>query len=146
MNYKKLLVLFILIFAVIGFTMGSVSAKSTTMKIPQNKDVGKGDRITTLYQAKDGQLSKGVYISIFYHNKKLGDDYRPHTYVLQKAVVYYKNSKGKVITRTAKANTLSGHSMLSTKKISNYKPYKVVVSYRKMTSKEKSQILFNPLY
>ncbi|WP_295620526.1 hypothetical protein [uncultured Methanobrevibacter sp.] len=59
--------------------------------------------------------------------------------------VYYKNKKGKVITRTAKASSISGLSMLSTKKINGYTPYKATITYSKMTKREKN-IIMNPLF
>ena len=125
--------------------MGQACAATTTIKIGNYKDVGNKDRILTFYQAKDAQYLKGVYACIFYHDKKKGDDFRPHTYVLRKMTVYYKNKKGKVTTRTVKASTISGLSLLSTKKISGYTPYKAQITYSKMTKKEKKTIM-NPLY
>ena len=80
-----------------------------------------------------------------YHDKKKGDDFRPHTYVLRKMTVYYKNKKGKVITRTVKASNISGLMLLSTKKISGYTPYKAKITYTKMTKKEK-KVIMNPLF
>ena len=145
MDKRKIIVLLVLSIAVIGFTMGQACAATTTIKIGNYKDVGNKDRILTFYQAKDAQYLKGVYACIFYHDKKKGDDFRPHTYVLRKMTVYYKNKKGKVTTRTVKANTISGLSLLSTKKISGYTPYKAQITYSKMTKKEKKTIM-NPLY
>ncbi len=77
--------------------------------------------------------------------RKKGDDFRPHTYVLRKMAVYYKNKKGKVILRTAKANTSSGRILLSTKKINGYTLYKATITYSKMTKKEKN-IIMTPLF
>lgn len=145
MNMRKILVLLVLAIAVIGFTMGQACAATATIKMGKHKDIGSKDRILTFYQAKDAQNVKGVYAAIFYHDKKKGDDFRPHTYVLRKMTVYYKNKKGKVITRTVKANTISGLSMLSTKKISGYTPYKAKITYSKMTKKER-KIIMNPLF
>ena len=145
MNKRKFLILLVLAIAVVGFTMGQACAATTTIKIGNHKDVGSKDRIVTFYQAKDAQYLKGVYAAIFYHDARRGDDFRPHTYVLRKMTVYYKNKKGKVITRTAKANTISGLSLLSTKKINGYTPYKATITYSKMTKKEKN-IIMNPLF
>ncbi len=143
---RKIIVLLVLSIAVIGFTMGQACAATTTIKVGKYKDVGKGDRISTFYQPKDAQYLKGVYAVIFYHNKKLGDDFAPHTYVLSKIKVYYKNKKGKVITRTSTAKNISGFSILSTKKINGYTPYKMDVSYRKMTSSEKKKVTGSLFY
>ena len=145
MNIRKILILLVLLIAVVGFTMGQACAATANIKIGNYKDVGSKDRILTFYQAKDAQYLKGVYACIFYHDKKKGDDFRPHTYVLRKMTVYYKNKKGKVITRTVKASTISGLSLLSTKKISGYTPYKAQITYSKMTKKEKKTIM-NPLF
>ena len=145
MNIRKILILLVLLVAVVGFTMGQACAATTTIKMGKYKDIGSKDRILTFYQAKDAQNSKGVYAAIFYHDKKKGDDFRPHTYVLRKMTVYYKNKKGKVITRTVKATNISGLSMLSTKKISGYTPYKATITYSKMTKKEK-KIIMSPLF
>ena len=146
MNRRKIIVLLVLLIAVVGFTMASVSAATTTIKVGKYKDVGFGDRISTFYQAQDMQYLKGVYAVIFYHSKSLGDDFRPHTYVLSKIKVYYKNKKGKVITRTSTAKNLSGFSLLSTKKINGYTPYKMDVTYRKMTKSEKKKIMNSLVY
>ena len=145
MNKRNILILLVLAIAVVGFTIGPACAATTTIKIGNHKDVGNKDRILTFYQPKDAQNVKGVYAAIFYHDKKRGDDFRPHTYVLRKMTVYYKNKKGKVITRTAKATDISGLSMLSTKKINGYTPYKAKITYSKMTKKER-QIIMNPLF
>ena len=131
--------------AVVGFTMGQACAATTTIKIGNYKDVGSKDRILTFYQPNDAQYLKGVYAAIFYHDSRKGDDFRPHTYVLRKMTVYYKNKKGKVVTRTARANGISGLSLLSTKVVKGYTPYKAQITYSKMTKKEK-KIIMNPLF
>ena len=145
MNKNKIFILLVLSIAVIGFTMGQACAATTTIKMGNFKDVGNKDRILTFYQANDAQYLKGAYAVIFYHDKKNGDDFRPHTYVLRKMTVYYKNKKGKVITRTVKANGLSGLSLLSTKPVNGFTPYKAKITYTKMTKREKNAIM-NPLY
>ena len=141
MNKKTILILLVLAIAVLGFTMGPACAATTTIKMGKYKDVGSKDRILTFYQPKDAQNAKGVYAAIFYHDNKRGDDFRPHTYVLRKMTVYYKNKKGKVIKRTAR----SGLMLLSTKKVNGYTPYKSVITYSRMTKKEKN-IIMNPLF
>ena len=156
MNKKTILILLVLAIAVLGFTMGPACAATTTIKMGKYKDVGSKDRILTFYQPKDAQYVKGVYAAIFYHDNKRGDDFRPHTYVLRKMTVYYKNKKGKmtvyyknkkgkVITRTARASNISGLMLLSTKKINGYTPYKSTITYSKMTKKER-KIIMNPLF
>lgn len=145
MNKNKIIVLLVLMIAVIGFTMGQAFAATTTISVGKYKDVGKGDRISTFSVPKDAQYLKGVYAAIFYHSKK-GDDFRPHTYVLSKIKVYYKNKKGKIVTRTAAAKNISGFSLLSTKQVSGYTPYKMDVTYRKMTNAEKKKIMNGLFY
>ena len=142
---KRIFILLVLAIAVIGFTMGQACAATTTISMGKYKDVGSKDRILTFYQAHDAQYLKGAYAVIFYHDNKKGDDFRPHTYVLRKMTVYYKNKKGKVVTRTVKASSISGLSLLKTNVIKGYTPYKAVVTYSKMTQKEK-KIIMNPLY
>ena len=88
MNKRTILILLVLVIAVLGFTMGPACAATTTIKMGKHKDVGSKDRILTFYQPKDAQNAKGVYAAIFYHDKKKGDDFRPHTYVLRKMTVY----------------------------------------------------------
>ena len=145
MNKKKIIVLLILLIAVIGFTMGPACAATTTIKVGKYKDIGKGDRISTFYEPQDRQYLKGVYAVIFYHSKN-GDDFKPHTYVLSKIKVYYKNKKGKVITRSAVTKTISGLSMLSTPKVNGYTPYKMDVNYNKMTSAQRKKISGSLMY
>lgn len=145
MNKRTILILLVLAIAVIGFTIGPAAAATTTIKMGKYKDVGSKDRILTFYQPKDAQNVKGVYAAIFYHDKKKGDDFRPHTYVMRKMTVYYKNKKGKVITRTVKSKNISDLMLLSTKKISGYTPYKATITYSKMTKKER-KIIMNPLF
>ena len=145
MNKKTILILLVLAIAVLGFTMGPACAATTTIKMGKYKDVGSKDRILTFYQPKDAQNAKGVYAAIFYHDNKRGDDFRPHTYVLRKMTVYYKNKKGKVIKRTARASNISGLMLLSTKKINGYTPYKSIITYSRMTKKERN-IIMNPLF
>ena len=145
MNKRTILILLVLAIAVLGFTMGPACAATTTIKMGKHKDVGSKDRILTFYQPKDAQNAKGGYAAIFYHDKKKGDDFRPHTYVFRKMTVYYKNKKGKVITRTVKPSNISGLMLLSTPKISGYTPYKSKITYTKMTKKEK-RVIMNPLF
>ena len=123
MNKKTILILLVLAIAVLGFTMGPACAATTTIKMGKHKDVGSKDRILTFYQPKDAQNAKGVYA----------------------ATVYYKNKKGKVITRTVKPSNISGLMLLSTPKLSGYTPYKSKITYTKMTKKEKN-VIMNPLF
>lgn len=145
MNKRKIFVLLVLLIAVVGFTMGQACAATANIKMGSHKDVGSKDRILTFYQPKDAQYLKGVYAAIFYHDIRKGDDFRPHTYVMRKMTVYYKNKKGKVITRTAKPNGINGLTLLSTKVVKGYTPYKAKITYTKMTKKEK-KIIMNPLF
>ena len=136
MNKRKIFILLILLMAVIGFTMASASAASATLKLGKSKNLGNHDRLTTYYAKQDGQDSKGVHIDIYYHSVD-GDDIGGHTYRLTKAKVYYKNKKGKIISRTSRSKTVMSYQHLHTKKIKGYTPYKVKAYYRKMTKHEK---------
>ena len=137
MNKRKIIILLILAMAVIGFTMSSVSAASTTVKVGKSKNLGYHDKLSSYYALKDGQDSKGVHLNLYYHTVDDGDDMGGHTYRLTKAKFYYKNKNGKVITRVSKSNGVRKYNHLYSKKIKGYTPYKIKVYYRKMTKNEK---------
>ena len=48
-------------------------------------------------------------------------------------------------SKTVKASGFSGLSLLSTKVVKGYKPYKAKITYTKMTKKEK-KVIMNPLF
>ena len=137
MNKRKIIILLVLCIAVIGFTMGPACAAYKTVKIGKSKNVGHGDKINTFYQKADMQFNKGVYVELYHHSSKNGDYLAPFTYRLTKVQFFYKNKKGKVITRTVKAKNVHDYALISSKKIKGYTPYKADVYYRKMTEKEK---------
>ncbi|SFL79603.1 hypothetical protein SAMN02910297_01777 [Methanobrevibacter olleyae] len=137
MDKRKIIALIVLSIAVIGFSMGAISAKTVTVKMGKEKHVGHGDYIGTFYQKHENQYLKGTYVYINFRSKNRGD-YLPHTYRLIKAKIYFKNKKGKVITRTLYYKT-SKMYMIYKKKIKGYKPYKAKITYRKMTKAEKKK-------
>lgn len=102
--------------------------KSLTLKVSSNtyhcKTLKNGDTIRTFYSPYDRQYSPGVYIEAdgFTH----GSD-SPKYIKLVKAKFWFKNSDGKVITKTAK---LKGY-WIKTSRIVGYSPYKAKIWYKK---------------
>ncbi len=125
MNKRKIVILLVLFIAVIGLTMGTACAASQTIKLKKNgysskKTYGK-DRLLCYYSTYNGQYSKGVSVEASYNNDPIS---AKHT-KLSKIKVYYKNKKGKVITRTKKASKYWAHLGM----VKGYSPYKVTVWY-----------------
>lgn len=118
-------------------TTKTVTFKFKKQKQTKSKQVG-SDKIYAWYQKQDEQYDKGIWVTNQYEYKN-NWDFAPHTYRLTKAKFYYKNVKGKVITRTTTAKSVLQYSELSGKQIKNYTPYKVIVYYRKMTAKEQKK-------
>lgn len=111
--------------------------RSVTFKVVKLKDgeyfskkstgLIKGDRILCFKKYKTrGQYPRGVNIEHWYCGKY--EDIEPHHTLLLKAKLYYKNSNGKVITKTKKANKWGGIDTFSF--VKGYTPYKVKVWYR----------------
>ena len=101
--------------------------KSLTLKVSSNryhsKNLKNGDTISNFYSTYDGQYSPGIHVEAGYFNN--GPDNPRHT-KLVKAKVWFKNSYGKVVTRTVKRN---GY-YIKINRISGYSPYKVKVYYK----------------
>ena len=72
------------------------------------------------------QFDKGTGVTTWYVGNGMNGDIEPHHTKLVKAKFYFKNSKGKVKTKTVKGN--SAH--ISTSLIKGYTPYKAVVWYQ----------------
>ena len=102
--------------------------KSITLKVSSNryhgKDLKNGDTISNFYSTYDGQYSPGIHVEAGYF--KYGPDDPRHT-KLVKAKAWFKNSYGKVITRTVKRKG----TYIKINRISGYSPYKVKVYYKK---------------
>ena len=101
--------------------------KSLTLKVSSNryhgKDLKNGDTISNFYSTYDGQYSPGIHVEAGYFNN--GPDNPRHT-KLVKAKVWFKNSNGKVITRTVKRKG----TYIKINRISGYSPYKVKIYYK----------------
>ena len=102
--------------------------KSLTLKVSSNtyhsKTLKNGDSISTFYSPYDGQYSPGVHVEAGYN--KYGPDYPRHT-KLVKAKVWFKNSNGKVTTRTVKRK---GY-YIKISRVTGYSPYKAKIWYKK---------------
>lgn len=73
------------------------------------------------------QFDKGTGITAWYIGSGYNGDIEPHHTKLIKAKFFFKNKKGKIKTKTVKAEG-SGH--IHTKLIKGYTPYKATVWYR----------------
>lgn len=114
--------------------------RTVTAKVYNSKNLGlfskkctrliKGDAVICFSEyAKNHQYPRGVNIEHWYvGNKNTGEDIEAHHTKLIKAKVFYKNSKGKVVTRTKKANKWGGFDSFSF--VKGYTPYKAKVWYR----------------
>ena len=140
---KHIIILLILIgaiFIVCAASAQGVSAaktSKTTVKIhnfksgvlwaPKAVKLKNGDAIAG-YVTYTGnmQFDKGTGVTTWYVGNGMNGDIEPHHTKLVKAKFYFKNSKGKVKTKTVKGN--SAH--ISTSLIKGYTPYKAVVWYQ----------------
>ena len=135
-----LLILIGAIFIVCAATAQGVSAaktSKTTVKIhnfkpgvlwaPKAVKLKNGDAIAG-YVTYTGnmQFDKGTGVTTWFVGNGMNGDIEPHHTKLVKAKFYFKNSKGKVKTRTVKGN--GAH--ISTNLIKGYTPYKAVVWYQ----------------
>ncbi|WP_407375109.1 hypothetical protein [Methanobrevibacter sp.] len=121
-------------------TIKKVSAKSTkkvTVKIynfkpgvlwgPKAVKLKNGDAIVGyVTYTGNSQFDKGTGVTAWYIGNGLNGDMVPHHTKLIKAKFYFKNSKGKIKTKTVTG--ASGH--IQTKLINGYTPYKAVVYYQ----------------
>lgn len=88
----------------------------------------KGDAIICFKEyRKNVQYCRGINIDHWYAGSD-GEDIEPHHTQLLKAKVFYKNSKGKVITKTKKANKWGMIPCFEF--VKGYNAYKVKVWYR----------------
>ncbi|WP_296883990.1 Ig-like domain-containing protein [uncultured Methanobrevibacter sp.] len=81
-----------------------------------------GDILSVIYAKKDEQYKKGVYVHIHYH----GIDPPKHAKLL-KVKIWFKNSKGKIITKISSKCKYNG---ISFKLINGYTPYKAKAWYK----------------
>ena len=143
LNRKRILILLILIAAlfVVGVAAAEGASAASTKKVsvkiynfppgvlwaPKAVKFSNGDVIAG-YVEYDGnmQFDRGTGVTTWYVGSGTDGDIDPHHTKLVKAKFYFKNSNGKVKTKTVKGN--SGH--LRTDLISGFTPYKAKVWYK----------------
>ena len=140
---KHIIILLILIGALVivcaASAQGVSAAKTskTTVKIynfkpgvlwaPKAVKLKNGDAMAGYVEYNGNmQFDKGTGIVAWYIGCGLDGDIEPHHIKLVKAKFFFKNSKGKVKTKTVKAS--GAH--ISTKLIKGYTPYKATVWYK----------------
>lgn len=143
LNRKHIIILLILIgaiFIVCAASAQGVSAaktSKTTVKIynfkpgvlwaPKAVKLKNGDAIAGYVEYSGNmQFKKGTGVAAWFVGNGMNGDIEPHHIKLVKAKFFFKNSKGKVKTKTVKRN--SAH--ISTKLIKGYTPYKAIVWYQ----------------
>lgn len=135
MDKKKIIVLLVLLIAVCGFTMASVSAAATqskTFTVKDNtivtKSLGKGDKVSVYYTSN---FSPQYNLQRFLAVTCYGFDIDPNYHKITKVKVYLKKKNKKTVVRTY--NTAAGGKIIkvSTKET----PYKVVVYYKTYKNK-----------
>ena len=94
-----------------------------------------GDPFVVHYSNVEGQYDKGAYAEIFYR-----DDYNPPVNKIVKTTFYYKNNKGKLVTRTG--SKYYYQSVFRAPLVKGYTPYKVDIYYTKMTQQERDSYVF----
>ena len=145
MKFSKKILIVLLILVTALLLMGAVSAKApasktstVTVKIynfkpgvswaPKAVKFKNGDAIAGYVEYKGNmQFDKGTGVSAWYIGAGYNGDLEPHHTKLVKAKFYFKNSKGKVKTKTVNGN---GGGHISTGLIKGYTPYKAVVTYK----------------
>ena len=126
------MVLLVLLVAVVGFTMASVSAASTqskTFTVKDNsivtKSLGKGDKVSVYYTSNFSPMKRFLAVTCY------GFDIDPDYHKISKVKVYLKNKNKKTVVRTY--NTAAGGKII--KVSSKETPYKVVVYYKTYKNK-----------
>ena len=135
MNNKKIMVLLVLLVAVVGFTLASVSAASTqskTFTVKDNsivtKSLGKGDKVSVYYTSNfSPQYNMKRFLAVTCY----GFDIDPNYHKISKVKVYLKNKNKQTVVRTY--DTAAGGKII--KVSSKETPYKVVVYYKTYKNK-----------
>ncbi len=140
MDYKKLLIISILLIAVAGLTVSTVSAKTYTKTVkfkdstyaPVSKNIGQGDYLSVYYNSKySGQFGKkrAIYITIF--PKDFGNVDNPiyHYKITKVKIKFIKNVYGKTRTAT-KTCKLDRWSSVNTQAPIGWKPYSTTITYK----------------
>lgn len=142
-NRKHIIILLILIGAI--FIVCAVSAQGvsaaktskTTVKIynfksgvswaPKAIKLNNGDAIAGyVTYSGNSQFDRGTGVVTWFVGNGMNGDIDPHHTKLVKVKFYFKNSKGKVKTKTVKGKS----SHISTSLINGYTPYKATVWYK----------------
>lgn len=143
LNKKHIIILLILIAALLivcAASAQSVSAaktQKTTVKIynfkpgvlwaPKAKILKSGDAIAGYVEYNGNmQFDKGTGVTTWYVGNGLNGDIEPHHTKLIKAKFFFKNSKGKIKTKTVKGQG----GLITTNLIKGYTPYKATVWYK----------------
>ena len=87
----------------------------------------KGDAVICFKENTDAQFSKGVHVVAWYLGNGDGEDLEPHHTKLTKATFYFKNSKGKIKTKTVNGDKWG--DCISTGLMKGFTPFKVKVWY-----------------
>ena len=142
-NRKHIIILLILIgaiFIVCAASAQGVSAaktSKTTVKIhnfksgvswaPNAIKLNNGDAIAGyVTYSGNSQFDRGTGVVTWFVGNGMNGDMDPHHTKLVKVKFYFKNSKGKVKTKTVKGKS----SHISTSLINGYTPYKATVWYK----------------
>ncbi len=142
-NRNHIIILLILIgaiFIICAASAEGVSAAKTskkTVKIynfkpgvlwaPKAVKLKNGDAIAGYVEYSGNmQFNRGTGVTTWYVGNGMNGDIEPHHTKLIKVKFFFKNSKGKIKTKTVR-----GHSAhISTKLIKGYAPYKAIVWYQ----------------
>lgn len=125
MDKRKIFISLFILFAVLGISLSAVSAASTTVKVDKNSDAGM--KVVGKGQKKDVIELFGKKSSFEVHT--IGMMTKNPNYQITKAKVYFKNKKGKIITKTY---TVSNKKRLAKKNPKKgYVAFKAIVTYKK---------------
>lgn len=124
MNKRKIFVLLVVLFAVVGISLSAVSAATTTVKLDKKSDAGM--KVVGKGQHKD-------VIELFSHKK----NFEVHTinmfggspnYKITKVKVFFKNKKGKKISKIYK---ITNKKRIVKNNPKGYTAFKATVTYSK---------------
>ena len=96
------------------------------------KTLSNGDEMLVYHSTQNGQYGKGLTVLIYHNYPWVG----PYYNKISKVVVYYKNSKGNLVSSTKTLGYYGESASFGLK--SGYSIYKVNVYHRKLTSSESS--------
>lgn len=125
MNVRKIFILCVVLFAVLGISLSAASAATTTLKI--NKNSGVGMKYIGSGNHRDVVESMTYDKKVEVHVLNVFSSDTPN-HKITKAKIYFKNKKGKSITKTYE---IPNKKRLVKKIPKGYAPYKVTVTYSK---------------